>query len=87
MMSRCRSFLPDLMTVRAVMVRAAMETKKKSLPMGWMILTGQVTCFGRAEGTVGISGWLTRGLADFLILPLQGSLHPLDWNISSMRLP
>ena len=28
-MSRCRSFLPDLMTVRAVMVRAAMEKKKK----------------------------------------------------------
>ena len=27
--SRCRSFLPDLMTVRAVMVRAAMEKKKK----------------------------------------------------------
>ena len=27
-MSRCRSFLPDLMTVRAVMVRAAMEEKK-----------------------------------------------------------
>ena len=27
-MSRCRSFLPDLMTVRAVMVRAAMEKKK-----------------------------------------------------------
>ena len=24
-MPRCRSFLPDLMTVRAVMVRAAME--------------------------------------------------------------
>ena len=29
-MSRWRSFLPDLMTVRAVMVRAALE-KKKSL--------------------------------------------------------
>ena len=28
-MSRCRSFLPDLMTVRAVMVRAAMEKKKR----------------------------------------------------------
>ena len=27
-MSRCRSFLPDLLTVRAVMVRAAMEKKK-----------------------------------------------------------
>ena len=27
-MPRCRSFLPDLMTVRAVMVRAAMEKKK-----------------------------------------------------------
>ena len=27
-MSRCRSFLPDLMSVRAVMVRAAMEKKK-----------------------------------------------------------
>ncbi len=27
-MSRCRSFLPDLMTVRAVMVRVAMEKKK-----------------------------------------------------------
>ena len=26
-MPRCRSFLPDLMTVRAVMVRAAMEKK------------------------------------------------------------
>ena len=25
---RCRSFLPDLMTVRAVVVRAAMEKKK-----------------------------------------------------------
>ena len=30
-MSRCRSFLPDLMTVRAVMVRAAMEKKKLQL--------------------------------------------------------
>ena len=29
---RRRSFLPDLMTVRAVMVRAALEEKKKSLP-------------------------------------------------------
>ena len=29
-MSRCRSFLPDLMTVRAVMVRAAMEKKKSN---------------------------------------------------------
>ena len=28
-MPRCRSFLPDLTTVRAVMVRAAMEQKKK----------------------------------------------------------
>ena len=28
-MSRCRSFLPDLMTVRAVMVRAAMEKKQR----------------------------------------------------------
>ena len=28
---RCRSFLPDLMTVRAVMVRAAMEKKKSGL--------------------------------------------------------
>ena len=27
-LSRCRSFLPDLMTVRAVMVRAALEKKK-----------------------------------------------------------
>ena len=27
-MSRWRSFLPDLMTVRAVMVRAALEEKK-----------------------------------------------------------
>ena len=30
-MSRCRSFLPDLMTVRAVMVRAAMEKKTSPL--------------------------------------------------------
>ena len=29
-LSRCRSFLPDLMTVRAVMVRAALEKKKTS---------------------------------------------------------
>ena len=29
-MPRCRSFLPDLMTLRAVMVRAAMEKKNKS---------------------------------------------------------
>ena len=29
-MSRWRSFLPDLMTVRAVMVRAAMEKKKST---------------------------------------------------------
>ena len=28
-MPRCRSFLPDLMTVRAVMVSAALEKKKK----------------------------------------------------------
>ena len=28
---RCRSFLPDLMTVRAVMVRAALEKKKSIL--------------------------------------------------------
>ena len=28
MLPRCRSFLPDLMTVRAVMVRAALEKKK-----------------------------------------------------------
>ena len=28
-MSRWRSFLPDLMTVRAVMVRAALEKKKR----------------------------------------------------------
>ena len=27
-MSRCRSFLPDLMTIRAVMVRTALEKKK-----------------------------------------------------------
>ena len=32
--SRCRSFLPDLMTVRAVMVRAAMEKKKRVEPIG-----------------------------------------------------
>ena len=30
-LSRCRSFLPDLMTVRAVMVRAALEKKKEEL--------------------------------------------------------
>ena len=71
-MSRWRSFLPDLMTVRAVMVRAALEKKKSS---------------GHAEETVGISGWLIRGLAAFLILLQQGSLHQSDWNISSMRLP
>ena len=33
-MSRCRSVLPDLMTVRAVMVRAAMEEKKKGEKKG-----------------------------------------------------
>ena len=30
-LSRCRSFLPDLMTVRAVMVRAALEEKKSKI--------------------------------------------------------
>ena len=58
-----------------------------SLPTGLMILTGQVTCFGHAEGTVGTSGWLIRGLAGFLIRLQLASLHPLGWNISSMRLP
>ena len=48
-----------------------------SLPMGWMILTGQVTCFGRAEGTVGISGWLIRGLADFFDPATAGFLAPI----------
>ena len=31
-MSRCRSFLPDLMTVRAVMVRAAIKKENKKIP-------------------------------------------------------
>ena len=58
-----------------------------SLPMGWTILTGRVTCYGHAEETVGISGWLIRGLAASLILLRQGSLLQSDWNISLMRLP
>ena len=38
-MSRWRSFLPDLMTVRAVMVRAAMEKKP-------LVLKGSRPCGG-----------------------------------------
>ena len=34
----------------------------------WTILTGRVTCYGHAEETVGISGWLIRSLAASLIL-------------------
>ena len=37
-MSRCRSFLPDLMTVRAVMVRAALEKKKCSWVPGTVLV-------------------------------------------------
>ena len=37
-MSRCRSFLPDLMTVRAVMVRAATEKKWYSIDVNWVEL-------------------------------------------------
>ena len=38
-MSRCRSFLSDLMTVRAVMVRAALEKKP-------LVLKGSRPCGG-----------------------------------------
>ena len=38
-LSRCRSFLPDLMTVRAVMVRAALEKKP-------LVLKGSRPCGG-----------------------------------------
>ena len=38
-LSRCRSFLPDLMTVRAVMARAALEKKP-------LVLKGSRPCGG-----------------------------------------
>ena len=41
-MSRWRSFLPDLMTVRAVMVRAAMEKKKELTAFNIHPLSGRL---------------------------------------------
>ena len=46
-----------------------------SLPTGLMILTGQVTCYGHAGGTVDTSGWLIRGLVGFLIRLQLASLR------------
>ena len=40
-MSRWRSFLPDLMTVRAVMVRAALEKKKEKNRSLWQLLAAR----------------------------------------------
>ena len=55
LLSRCRSFLSDLMTVRAVMVRAALKKKNPSRssrgPMGWPTqLAPPTLCTFRARG-------------------------------------
>ena len=51
-LSRCRSFLPDLMTVRAVMVRAALEKKQQKNALVLSLSTPHHRCtWRRGPGT------------------------------------
>ena len=69
-MSRCRSFLPDLMTVRAVMVRAEKKNKLQATS-----LAGKSTT---AAFCSGILLWLVIGdIFRYLSMVEKAIIHPL----------